>query len=140
MKSVAALEAKGVKVDGINLVLDAVYRQEYSAQVKNEAAVEKAMAHLSKIDRPVRISNFTVKVLDHSGMQVSPSSLNTVERQAVAELYEKVVRGYMDGAGANAYGFSFSDVVDGSVNVAPWAAGGNRNFVYEGIVRGLDRK
>ena len=46
----------------------------------------------------------------------------------------------MDGAGANAYGFSFSDVVDGSVNVAPWAAGGNRNFVYEGIVRGLDRK
>jgi len=137
MQSVAVLEGKGVKVDGINLVLSASYMQNYSDQVKNEEYIVNAMKHLATVDRPVRISNFAVKVLDYSGMQVSPSSLNTVERQAVSELYEKAVWSYLEGAGTNAYGFSLSNAVDGSVNVAPWAANGNRNFIYEGIVRGL---
>ena len=73
-------------------------------------------------------------------MEGPQARVNKVTITGNDRLYEKVVRGYMDGAGANAYGFSFSDVVDGGVNVAPWVANGNRNFVYEGIVRGLDRK
>lgn len=139
MASVAALEHKGVKVDGINLAVNATYSQNYSEQIKIDTQVEKAMLHLATLDRPVRISNFAVRVVDHSGMQVSPSTLNTVERQAVAEFYTKALAAYISGAGVNACGFSFSNVLDDSNYVAPWAADGNRNFIYEGVVRGLDK-
>jgi len=137
MASVAALERKGVKVDGINLAINASYSQNYSEQIKIDTQVENAMQHLATLDRPVRISNFAVRVVDHSGMQVSPSTLNTVERQAVAEFYTKALAAYISGAGVNACGFSFSNVLDDANYVAPWAADGNRNFIYEGVVRGL---
>lgn len=136
---VADLERKGVKVDGVNLAVSANYYLNYSDEVRNEESVAKALQSLSKIHRTVRLSNFSVKVLDPSGMQVNPGALDITQRQAVAELYELVINGYLTSAGSDAYGFSFSNATDNSSLPGPWTSGGSRNFIYEGIVRGLSK-
>lgn len=137
MQFVASLEKKGVKVDGVNFVVSAPFNEDYVAQIENDANIVKAMEHLATVDKLVRIANFKVTVTGDDGSLVMPSRLNTVERQAVAEAYQKALAAYIKGAGQNAAGFSLSTPVDTDSEVAPWMANGNRNFVYEGIVRAL---
>lgn len=137
MNRVAALEAKGVKVDGVNLVLFSNYSCDYVAQLNNDRNLEKFMNRLASINKLVRIGNFAVQVFDADGTLVSPSKLTVLERQAVGEYYEKALSLYLSNTGSRAYGFSLSDVTDGDIYTAPWNAGGNRNFIYESLVRGL---
>ena len=135
--AVAALEAKGVKVDGVNLVLSATFSEDYAKQTENEETAVKAMEALAQLGKPVRVSNFAVRVVDRDGMTVAPSALTISERKAVGEYYAAVISAYRSALGDNAAGFNLARVLDDASGVAPWAADGNRNFIYEGLVNGL---
>lgn len=135
---IANIEQTGVKVDGVNIVLDGVYYEDYSAQVANDEETVKAIKALATLGKPVRVSNFKVKMQDYTGVQLNPTTaISTVQRQAVAEYYKLVISEFIKALGENAESFSLSSPVDTAADIAPWLTNGNRNFVYEGIVKGL---
>lgn len=136
---VAALEAKGVKVDGVNLVLSATFSEDHKTQVENEAAAVAAMQSLNVLDKKVRVSNFSVRVVDRNGIAVDPNTITISERKAIGEYYEAVLSAYRAAMGDKAAGFSLARVIDDATGVAPWCADGNRNFIYEGLVYGLTK-
>lgn len=137
---ITRLENKGVKVDGVNVVLDAVYYEDYSTQLAQDAYAVDAIRSLAKLGKPVRVSNFRVRMVDTNGAQLDPTkAITTVRRQAVAEYYELVISEFVNALGSNAESFSISGVTDNAANIAPWLTDGNRNFVYEGIVNGLTK-
>lgn len=136
---IAKIENAGVKVDGVNIALSATYTLDYSAQLAIDKVTKEAVEALARLGKPVRISNFTVNVTDVNGVQTSPSRLTLEGRQAVAEYYELVMKTFRNALGSNAAAFSIGGVQDSGAAVAPWAASGDRNFIYEGIVRGLSK-
>lgn len=136
---IKALEAKGVRVDGVNIRLDATYSQDYVAQTGIDKVTVEALKSLASFGKPVRISDFRVKVTDSNGIQANPVNLTVEQRQAVAEYYELVVSSLIDVLGTNLAGISLSAALDTPQDVAPWQQNGNRSFVYEGIVKGLSR-
>lgn len=131
------MENKGIKVDAVNIELGATYSLDYPTQLKNDANAEAAMQALKTLDKPVRVSNFCVRVVDQTGAAVSPEKLTANQRMAAAEYYQKVLSAYRSALGHNAIGFSISCVRDCGTNVGPWTCGGDRNFIYEGLVKGL---
>ncbi len=135
--AVKALEGKGVRVDGVNLALNTSFYEDYRTQAEHQADAVAAMQKLSAFGKPVRIGNFAVQVLDNNGRLINPSVLDIIERQAVSEFYQAVIKAYIGALGTNAAGFSLAKVRDDATYVAPWAANGNRNFIYEGVVKGL---
>lgn len=134
---IEALESKGVRVDAVNLVINASYSLDYVAQTAAEATVKEALKSLSLLGKPVRVAGFKVKVVDENGMQVNPVNMTTEQRQAVAEYYELVFRTYLETLADKALGISLSSAMDTTQETAPWLQNGNRSFVYEGIVKGL---
>lgn len=137
--AVKALEAKGVRVDGVNLALSTSFYEDYRTQAQHDQVAVEAMKKLASIGKPVRVANFAVQVLDKDGRLINPSVLSIVERQAVSEFYQKVLGAYVSSLGTNAAGFSLAKVRDDATNVAPWASNGNRNFIYEGIVKAFGK-
>ncbi|MDE6394350.1 MAG: hypothetical protein K2K77_03315, partial [Duncaniella sp.] len=122
----------------VNIVLDGVYYEDYSAQVANDEETVEAIKSLATLGKPVRVSNFKVKMQDYTGVQLNPTTaISTVQRQAVAEYYKLVISEFIKALGENAESFSLSSPVDTAADIAPWLTNGNRNFVYEGIVKGL---
>lgn len=136
---IESLESKGVRVDGVNIVLDASYSLDYVAQTAADAVTKDALKSLSQFGKPVRIGGFKVKVIDENGMQVNPVNMTTEQRQAVAEYYELVFRSLTETLGDKAAGISLSSAMDTTQETAPWLNNGNRSFVYEGIVKGLSK-
>lgn len=136
-KAVDALEQKGVTVDAVNLVLSSSFSEDFAKQEANEAEAVAAMQALSTLGKPVRVSNFAVRVIDRSNLAVAPSKINISERRAIGEYYAEVIKAYKSALGDNAIGFNLSRVLEDGSYVAPWAGGGNRNFIYEGLVNGL---
>lgn len=139
-ESVTALENKGVAVHGINIVLDATYNLDYPGQIVADQAAVKAIRSLTLLGKPVRVSGFRMKVLNESGIQINPSTMTVLQRQAVAEYYQLIISEFISALGQNAEAFSFSSAVDTATDAAPWLQNGNRNFIYEGIVKGLSVK
>lgn len=133
------LEAAGVRVDAVNLVLSTTYSEDYATQLENDKKAEEAIRSLSALGKPVRVSNFAVRVLSAGGLTVKPSTIGISERQAIGSFYAKVIKAYKAALGENAIGFNLSNVLEDDVYVAPWAAGGNRNYIYEGLVNGLTK-
>lgn len=136
---ISKLEQKGVKVDAVNLVLSATYSEDYATQQKNDEAAVAAMEALASLGKPVRISNFAVRVMSRSNSPVNPSTIGISERRAIGEYYATVIKAYKQALGDQALGFNLSRVVEDGTYVAPWAAGGNRNYIYEGLVNGLSK-
>lgn len=136
---ISKLEQKGVKVDAVNLVLSATYSEDYATQQKNDEAAVAAMEALASLGKPVRISNFAVRVMSRSNSPVNPSTIGISERRAIGEYYATVIKAYKEALGDQALGFNLSRVVEDGTFVAPWAAGGNRNYIYEGLVNGLTK-
>ncbi|MCM1050456.1 MAG: endo-1,4-beta-xylanase [Paenibacillus sp.] len=136
---ISKLEQKGVKVDAVNLVLSATYSEDYVTQQKNDETAVAAMEALASLGKPVRISNFAVRVVNRGNMLVNPSTIGISERRAIGEYYATVIKAYKQALGDQALGFNLSRVVEDGTFVAPWAAGGNRNYIYEGLVNGLSK-
>lgn len=136
---ISKLEQKGVKVDAVNLVLSATYSEDYATQKENDEAAVAAMEALASLGKPVRISNFAVRVMSRNNSPVNPSTIGISERRAIGEYYATVIKAYKQTLGDQAIGFNLSRVVEDGTYVAPWAAGGNRNYIYEGLVNGLSK-
>ena len=136
---IEALEQKGVTVDAVNLVLSSTFSEDYATQEGLEAEAVAAMQALSAFGKPVRISDFAVRVIDRNNLGVNPSTINISERRAIGEYYAEVIKAYKAALGENAIGFNLSKVLEDGSYVAPWAGGGNRNYIYEGLVNGLTK-
>lgn len=134
---VADLEAKGVRVDAINLVMEATYNLDYSAQLAADAAVPEAIATLATLGKPVRISGLKVKVLDTTGVLANPQNMTNASRQAAAEYYQLIISNLKSSLGDKLESISFSTALDSTVEPGLWQQNGERSFIYEGVVKGL---
>lgn len=134
---VAALEANGVKVDGVNLRLSCVFSENYSRQLDIESQAIEAVRALRALGKPVRISNFALSVTDRNNSVVNPATIGIEEHREIGRFYGKVIKEFRSALGDNAIAFSLSEVVETNTHVAPWAAGGNRNYIYEGLATSL---
>ncbi|MDE6479716.1 MAG: hypothetical protein K2L45_05540 [Muribaculaceae bacterium] len=135
---VQKLEGNGVKVDGVNVVLNTTCSLEASSQSSLDAATVASVKNLASLGKPVRMV-LKVNVLNENGGQANPVNLTVEQRKTVGEYYNLVIRTFISELGSNAKGISFSSVFDTAYETAPWLQNGNRSFVYEGIVKGLSR-
>lgn len=136
---VGKIEKNGVKVDGINAVLNATYSFDAATQTSIDSQTIECIKSLASFGKPVRISSLKVNALDESGAQLNPVNLTIEQRRAIGEYYNLIIRTFLAELGSNAKGISFSSVLDSTTDVAPWMQNGNRSFVYEGIVKGLTK-
>ncbi len=136
---VQTLQGNGVKVDGINVVLDAACSLDASSKVAADAAAVAAIKSLASLGKPVRIGGLKIKVVDGNGAQLNAANLSDSQRQEVARYYELFIKTFITELGSNAQGISFSSIFDTAEVAAPWLGNGNRSFIYEGIVKGLSK-
>ena len=134
---VQKLEGNGVKVDGINVVLNATCSLD-AAQSTIDASTVAGIKSLSSLGKPVRIV-LNVSVLNENGDQANPINLSVAQRKTVGEYYDLIIRTFISELGSNANCISFSSVFDTASVAAPWQQNGNRSFVYEGIVKGFSK-
>ena len=137
--AVGNLESHGVKVDGINVVLNASYSLDAASQSSVNASTAAAIKSLASLAKPIRISSLKINVLDDKGGQANPINLSIEQRQTIGEYYNLIISTFLGELGNNAKGISFSSVFDTVSETAPWQQNGNRSFVYEGIVKGLSK-
>lgn len=137
-EEIGKLERNGVKVDGINVVLNAQYSFDATTQTSTDTDTEAAVKALAALGKPVRLS-LHVNVVNENGAQANPVNLSVAQRQAVGEYYDLIIKTFLTELGSNAKGISFSSALDTATDVAPWQQNGNRSFVYEGIVKGLTK-
>ena len=135
---VQKLESKGVKVDGVNVVLNATCSLNSSSQSSVDAATKVSVKSLASLGKPVRLV-LKVNVLNENDAQASPINLSIEQRKTVGEYYNLIISTFLSELGGNAKGISFSSVFDTASETAPWQQNGNRSFVYEGIVKGLSK-
>ena len=136
--AVQALEDNGVKVDGMNIVLNAACSLDAAAQPAIDAATVAAIKSLASFGKPVRVT-LKVNVMNEDGTQANPINLSVEKRQTVGECYNLIISTILSELGSNAKGICFSAIQDTATDVAPWQQNGNRSFVYEGIVKGLSK-
>ena len=132
------LEGNGVKVDGVNVVLNSTCSLAAASQSSFAAATVAGIKSLASVGKPVRVV-LKVNVLNENGGQANPVNLSVEQRKAVGEYYNLIIRTFLSELGGNAKGISFSSVFDTASETAPWQQNGNRSFVYEGIVKGLSK-
>lgn len=135
---VQTLEGNGVKVDGMNIVLNTAYSFDAAAQPAINTATVAAIKSLASFGKPVRVT-LKVNVMNEDGAQANPINMSVEQRQAVGEYYNLIISTVLSELGSNAKGISFSAIQDTATDVAPWQQNGNRSFVYEGIVKGLTK-
>lgn len=133
------LEGRGVKIDGVNIVLNSSYSFDAAAQADAEANTVAAIRSLASFGKPVRISSLKVNVFNENGSQANPVNMSVEQRKAVGEYYKLIISTFLAELGNNAKTISFSSLQDTATDVAPWQQNGNRSFVYEGIVKGLSK-
>ncbi len=138
-QQVRDLEASGVRVDGVNLVMDATYNLDYSSQVAIDAASAEALQSLSTLGKPVRIADLKIKVLETNGVQANPQNMSTASRQAVAEYYELIVAGIKASLGDKLESINFCTAFDTAAEPGLWQKNGDSSFIYEGVVKGLTK-
>ncbi|MDE7420131.1 MAG: hypothetical protein K2N35_07965 [Muribaculaceae bacterium] len=133
------LESNGVKVDGINIVLNATCNLDPAAKSSNDVATEACIKSLASLGKPVRISSLKINVINENGVQSNPINLSVEQRKAVGEYYNLIISTFIAELGNNAKCISFSSIFDTASETAPWQQNGNRSFVYEGIVKALSK-
>ncbi|MDE5839522.1 MAG: hypothetical protein K2H49_01235 [Muribaculaceae bacterium] len=130
---VQKLQGSGVKVDGINIVLDTAFTLDEDVQADINAVTSARIGSLASLGMPVRIS-LKVNVIG-----ANPVNLSAEQRQAVGAYYELIISGFIKSLGSNALGLSLSSLFDTEQSAAPWLQNGNRSLVYEGIVNGMSK-
>ena len=133
------LEGQGVKVDGVNVVLNTTYSLDAASQSSVNANTVAALKSLASLGKPVRISSLKINVTNANGGQANPANLSVDDRKAVGEYYRLIISTFISELGSNAKAISFSAIQDTATETAPWQQNGNRSYVYEGIVNGLTK-
>lgn len=138
-QEVQNLESKGVKVDGVNVVLNASCSLDASAQSSIATVTAAAIKSLASLGKPIRIASLKINVINENGDIANPVTLSVEQRKNVGEYYNLIISSFLTELGNNAKSISFSSIFDTASETAPWLQNGNRSFVYEGIVKGLSK-
>lgn len=133
-------EADGVtKLDGYNILLHATYSKDAATQEANREAIVALFTRLAESGRLVRISDFTVQVLDEKGSAITTAQRSFEDEMLGADYAAFILKKYFEIIpAAQQYGISFSRLTEGNDAVlCPWSSGYNRTGMYVGIIDGL---
>ena len=89
-------DAKGAKIDGINAKLNLNYSEDEATQAATEASLNALLENLASTGKLIRLSNFDIKYLDASGINVLAKDITDAQRQKLADFYAHVIKSYMN--------------------------------------------
>ena len=89
-------DAKGAKIDGINAKLNINYSEDEATQAATEASLNALFDNLASTGKLIRLSNFDIKYLDASGINVLAKDITDAQRQKLADFYAHVIKIYMN--------------------------------------------
>lgn len=141
-------EAKGAKIDGVNVKLTLAYSENAEIQSANETTVNNLLnnlADLAKTDgKLIRLSNFDIKYKDAEGASVTANNITDEQRQKLADYYGYVIKQYMNTIPNDKQaGICKGNMVDTGEPVGLWAKDGNdwvRTATYEAFCKALSGK
>ncbi len=88
-------DAKGAKIDGINAKLNLSYYEDATKQAENLAILEQLLDNLASTGKLIRLSNFDIKYVDASGVNVAAKDITDAQRQSLADFYGYAIERYM---------------------------------------------
>ncbi|MBO4659445.1 MAG: endo-1,4-beta-xylanase [Prevotella sp.] len=139
-------DSKGAKIDGINAKLNLAYSEDPEKQAANVASLENLLSNLAASGKLVRLSNFDIKYLDASGLNVSAKDITEEQRQKLADYYGFVIKSYMNKIPHDKQaGLCKGSMVDTSDPVGLWAIDSNtkdwvRTATYKAFCDALSGK
>ncbi len=89
-------DKNGAKIDGINAKLNLVYSENPATQAATEASLNTLLENLASTGKLIRLSNFDIKYLDASGINVLAKDITDAQRQKLADFYAHVIKSYMN--------------------------------------------
>lgn len=128
------------KIDGYNILLHANYSQNADVQKDNETAIVNLFTKLATTGKLIRISDFSMTMVNKEGNAIPCSELSFEDRTIAAEYCTFIIKKYFDLIPVDKqYGISISRLTESgnSTLICPWDAKYNRTGMYVGIVDGL---
>ncbi|NMA72786.1 MAG: hypothetical protein GX963_01210, partial [Bacteroidales bacterium] len=129
------------KIDGYNILLNAIYSQDITFQKNNEEAITKLFSKLALTGKFVRISDLSIMVKDNDGNLIMTNKLTSEERSAAANYITFIMKEYKKLISLDKqYGISLSSIseTNNGTKICSWTPLYNRNSMYVGIVEGLE--
>lgn len=133
-------EDNETKIDGYNILLNAVYSKDETFQKGNEEVITELLGKLAESGKLVRISNFSIMIEDTNGNYIVNNKMTDEERAAAISYLSFIMQQYRKIIPEDKqYGISISGITESPTDykLSPWTSDYNRNTTYEGIVKGL---
>lgn len=131
------------KIDGYNILLNAVYSKDTNFQEGNEAMITELFDKLGKTGKLVRISDLSMMVEDANGNHIMTNKMSEEDKAAAVSYMAFIMQEYRKLIPEDKqYGISIANMTEASTGykLSPWTSSYNRNVMYEGIVKGLTGK
>lgn len=128
------------KIDGYNILLNAIYSKDATFQEGNKKMITNLFDKLGKTGKLIRVSDLSMMVEEPDGNFIAINKLTEEDRAAAASYMAFIMQEYRRLIPADKqYGISISSMTETSTGykLCPWTSGYNRNGMYEGIVDGL---
>ncbi len=128
------------KINGYNILLQAVYSKDATFQKGNEAMITALFNKLAQTGKLIRVSDLSVRVEDTNGNFIQTNKLDKNDLAAAINYMTFIMKEYRKTIAADKqYGISISEITEtnNGYKICPWTSGYNRNGMYEGIVEGL---
>ena len=128
------------KIDGYNILLNAIYSKDVTFQEGNKTMITNLFDKLGRTGKLIRVSDLSMMVEEQDGNFIAINKLSDEDRAAAASYMACIMKEYRRLIPADKqYGISISSMTEVSTGykLCPWTSGYNRNGMYEGIVDGL---
>lgn len=131
------------KIDGYNILLNAIYSKDAIFQEGNKSAITNLFDKLGKTGKLIRVSDLSMMVEEQDGNFIAINKLTEEDRSAAASYIAFIIQEYRRLIPADKqYGISILGLTETNTGykLCPWTSDYNRNGMYEGIVDGLTNK
>lgn len=128
------------KIDGYNILLNAIYSKDAVFQDGNETMITNLFDKLGKTGKLIRVSDLSMMVEEPDGNFIAINKLTEEDRASAASYMAFIIQEYRRLIPADKqYGISISGITETTAGykLCPWTSDYNRNGMYEGIVDGL---
>ena len=128
------------KIDGYNILLNAIYSKDVTFQEGNKTMITNLFDKLGKTGKLIRVSDLSMMVEELDGNFIAINKLTEEDRAAAASYMAFIMQEYRRLIPADKqYGISISGITETNTGykLCPWTSDYNRNEMYEGIVDGL---
>lgn len=127
------------RIDGIGTAMHVTYSFDPAQQAKNEAGVVAMFGLLKETGKLVRISELEMNATDKNGQEFTAGNLTFVQRLAMGEYYNFIIRKYLEIIPAvQCCGITHWSPMDTLVGL--WNGSSERNPAYIGFADGLAGK